>query len=150
MTRIIKFLIDIPLLYLNTSCCIMSIVQPSFYICVVISLKRKISNPPLYLCVSQEKFEWIEEPANRNIKQGTCDEISFTCKLSHKGKKAKWYLRNQVRHIIIIHYRIKKLVHIYIYIVIHKLVGFRIHFLLDQKTVIFRGFVYGNPLLEKA
>merc|ERR1712088_461257 len=24
-----------------------------------------------------------------------CDEISFTCKLSHKGKKAKWYLRNQ-------------------------------------------------------
>jgi len=42
-----------------------------------------------------EKFEWIEEPQDRSIKQGTCDEISFTCKLSHKGKKAKWYLRNQ-------------------------------------------------------
>merc|ERR1712226_190801 len=42
-----------------------------------------------------EKFEWIEEPSDRSIKQGTCDEISFTCKLSHKGKKAKWYVRNQ-------------------------------------------------------
>lgn len=42
-----------------------------------------------------EKFEWIEEPSDRNIKQGACDEISFTCKLSHKGKKAKWYCRNQ-------------------------------------------------------
>merc|ERR1719273_2348705 len=42
-----------------------------------------------------EKFEWIEEPSDRSIRQGTCDEISFTCKLSHKGKKAKWYLRNQ-------------------------------------------------------
>jgi len=42
-----------------------------------------------------EKFEWIEEPVDRNIKQGTCDEVSFSCKLSHKGKKAKWYLRNQ-------------------------------------------------------
>jgi len=42
-----------------------------------------------------EKFEWIEEPVDRNVKQGACDEISFTCKLSHKGKKAKWYIRNQ-------------------------------------------------------
>eukprot|EP00096_Caligus_rogercresseyi_P014915 TRINITY_DN737_c0_g1_i1.p2 TRINITY_DN737_c0_g1~~TRINITY_DN737_c0_g1_i1.p2 ORF type:complete len:893 (-),score=284.60 TRINITY_DN737_c0_g1_i1:6951-9629(-) len=42
-----------------------------------------------------EKFEWIEEPVDRNIKQGTCDEVSFSCKLSHKGKKGKWYLRNQ-------------------------------------------------------
>merc|ERR1711884_644999 len=42
-----------------------------------------------------EKFEWIEEPVNKSIKQGTVDEISFACKLSHKGKKAKWYLRNQ-------------------------------------------------------
>jgi len=42
-----------------------------------------------------EKFEWIEEPADRNVKQGACDEVSFTCKLSHKGKKAKWYCRNQ-------------------------------------------------------
>jgi hypothetical protein len=45
----------------------------------------------------QEKFEWIEEPVDRNVKQGCCDEISFTCKLSHKGKKAKWYIRNQVK-----------------------------------------------------
>jgi hypothetical protein len=42
-----------------------------------------------------EKFEWIEEPPNRSIKQGTVDEVTFACKLSHKGKKAKWYLRNQ-------------------------------------------------------
>jgi len=42
-----------------------------------------------------EKFEWIEEPVDKSIKQGTIDEISFACKLSHKGKKAKWYLRNQ-------------------------------------------------------
>lgn len=34
---------------------------------------------------------------DRNVKQGACDEVSFTCKLSHKGKKAKWYIRNQVR-----------------------------------------------------
>ena len=46
----------------------------------------------------QEKFEWIEEPVDKSIKQGTIDEISFACKLSHKGKKAKWYLRNQVRY----------------------------------------------------
>ena len=44
----------------------------------------------------QEKFEWIEEPVDRTIKQGLCDEVSFSAKLSHKGKKAKWYLRNQV------------------------------------------------------
>lgn len=42
-----------------------------------------------------EKFEWIEEPVDRTIKQGLCDEVSFSAKLSHKGKKAKWYLRNQ-------------------------------------------------------
>ena len=45
----------------------------------------------------QEKFEWIEEPCDKKVKQGLCDEVSFICKLSHKGKKAKWYLRNQVR-----------------------------------------------------
>ncbi len=45
----------------------------------------------------QEKFEWIEEPVDKKVKQGTVDEVSFTCKLSHKGKKAKWYVRNQVR-----------------------------------------------------
>ena len=50
--------------------------------------------------VLQEKFEWIEEPPNRSIKQGTVDEVTFACKLSHKGKKAKWYLRNQVRFLI--------------------------------------------------
>ena len=48
----------------------------------------------------QEKFEWIEEPVDRNVKQGACDEVSFTCKLSHKGKKAKWYIRNAVRHFL--------------------------------------------------
>ncbi|CAB4056973.1 unnamed protein product [Lepeophtheirus salmonis] len=37
-----------------------------------------------------EKFEWIEEPVDRNVKQGTSDEVSFSCKLSHKGKKGKW------------------------------------------------------------
>merc|ERR1712012_1438161 len=26
---------------------------------------------------------------------GTCDEVHFTCKLSVKGKKAKWYIKNQ-------------------------------------------------------
>ena len=31
------------------------------------------------------------------MKQGKCEEVSFTAKLSHKGKKAKWYCRNQVR-----------------------------------------------------
>ena len=33
---------------------------------------------------------------DRTVKQGACDEVSFSCKLSHKGKKAKWYIRNQV------------------------------------------------------
>jgi len=42
-----------------------------------------------------EKFEWIEEPVDKTIKQGSLDEVSFSAKLSHKGKKAKWYLRNQ-------------------------------------------------------
>ena len=28
---------------------------------------------------------------------GTCDEVHFTCKLSVKGKKAKWYMKNQVK-----------------------------------------------------
>ena len=46
----------------------------------------------------QEKFEWIEEPVDKTIKQGSLDEVTFACKLSHKGKKAKWYLRNQVRN----------------------------------------------------
>ena len=41
-------------------------------------------------------MEWIEEPVDRNIKLGTSDEVHFTCKLSVKGKKAKWYLKNQV------------------------------------------------------
>merc|ERR1719411_1314030 len=41
-----------------------------------------------------EKFEWIEEPVDKTIKQGSMDEVTFSCKLSHKGKKAKWYLRN--------------------------------------------------------
>merc|ERR1712088_346358 len=42
-----------------------------------------------------EKEEWIEEPVDRTIKMGTCDEVHFTCKLSVKGKKAKWYIKNQ-------------------------------------------------------
>jgi len=42
-----------------------------------------------------EKFEWIEEPTEKKVKQGKCEEVSFTAKLSHKGKKAKWYVRNQ-------------------------------------------------------
>ena len=41
-------------------------------------------------------MEWIEEPVDRQIKQGTVDEVRFTAKLSVKGKKAKWYMRNQV------------------------------------------------------
>ena len=32
---------------------------------------------------------------DKTIKQGI-DEVSFSAKLSHKGKKAKWYLRNNV------------------------------------------------------
>ena len=47
----------------------------------------------------QEKVEWIEEPVDRNVKQGTVDEVTFTAKLSVKGKKAKWYIRNQVGNI---------------------------------------------------
>ena len=47
----------------------------------------------------QEKFEWIEEPVDKKIKQGSLDEVTFSAKLSHKGKKAKWYMRNQVRTI---------------------------------------------------
>ena len=35
-------------------------------------------------------------PTFRTIKMGTCDEVHFTCKLSVKGKKAKWYIKNQV------------------------------------------------------
>jgi hypothetical protein len=46
----------------------------------------------------QEKFEWIEEPLDQKVKAGKCEEATFTCKLSHKGKKAKWYVRNQVRN----------------------------------------------------
>jgi len=42
-----------------------------------------------------EKVEWVEEPVDRNVKQGTVDEVTFTAKLSVKGKKAKWYIRNQ-------------------------------------------------------
>merc|ERR1712180_277008 len=42
-----------------------------------------------------EKVEWTEEPVDRTIKMGTCDEVHFTCKLSVKGKKAKWYIKNQ-------------------------------------------------------
>lgn len=42
-----------------------------------------------------EKVEWIEEPVDRCVKEGTCDEVHFTAKVSVKGKKAKWYLRNQ-------------------------------------------------------
>jgi len=42
-----------------------------------------------------EKVEWIEEPVDRQVKQGTVDAISFRAKLSVKGKKAKWYMRNQ-------------------------------------------------------
>ena len=45
----------------------------------------------------QEKFEWIEEPVDKKVKAKKDLEVSFTCKLSHKGKKAKWYCRNQVR-----------------------------------------------------
>merc|ERR1712083_601322 len=42
-----------------------------------------------------EKVEWIEEPVDRQVKMGTVDEVRFTAKLSAKGKKAKWYMRNQ-------------------------------------------------------
>lgn len=42
-------------------------------------------------------MEWIEEPVDRQIKQGTVEEVRFTAKLSAKGKKAKWYMRNQVK-----------------------------------------------------
>ena len=38
----------------------------------------------------------MEEPVDRTVKQGTADEVHFTAKLSVKGKKAKWYIRNQV------------------------------------------------------
>ena len=46
--------------------------------------------------VKQEKVEWLEEPVDQTVKQGTVDEVQFTAKLSAKGKKAKWYIRNQV------------------------------------------------------
>ena len=49
----------------------------------------------MFYTIFQEKFEWIEEPVDKTIKQGI-DEVSFSAKLSHKGKKAKWYLRNNV------------------------------------------------------
>merc|ERR1711982_53766 len=39
--------------------------------------------------------EWIEEPVDRQVKMGTVDEVRFPAKLSAKGKKAKWYMRNQ-------------------------------------------------------
>jgi len=42
-----------------------------------------------------EKVEWIEEPVDRTVKQGTIDQVTFRAKLSVKGKKAKWYIRNQ-------------------------------------------------------
>lgn len=42
-------------------------------------------------------MEWIEEPVDKKVKAGKCDEATFTAKLSVKGKKAKWYIRNQVR-----------------------------------------------------
>merc|ERR1719289_817500 len=42
-----------------------------------------------------EKVEWLEEPVDQTVKQGTVDEVQFTAKLSAKGKKAKWYIRNQ-------------------------------------------------------
>ena len=50
----------------------------------------------------QEKVEWIEEPVDRQIKQGTVDEVRFTAKLSAKGKKAKWYMRNAVGSLYIL------------------------------------------------
>ena len=53
------------------------------------------------MCVLQEKVEWLEEPVDRNIKQGTADEVHFTAKLSVKGKKAKWYIRNAVINIFV-------------------------------------------------
>merc|ERR1711962_1531751 len=42
-----------------------------------------------------EKVEWLEEPVDQTVKQGTVSEVTFTAKLSVKGKKAKWYIRNQ-------------------------------------------------------
>ena len=58
------------------------------------SILAQISNS--YFFGDQEKVEWIEEPVDRLVKQNTVDEVHFTAKVSVKGKKAKWYLRNQV------------------------------------------------------
>lgn len=44
----------------------------------------------------QEKFEWIETPTDETVQEGKCDEVVFTAKLSHEGKKGKWYCRNEV------------------------------------------------------
>ena len=52
-------------------------------------------------------MEWIEEPVDRQIKQGTVDEVRFTAKLSAKGKKAKWYMRNQVSSLRYLRWRAK-------------------------------------------
>ena len=37
---------------------------------------------------------------DRQIKMGTVDEVRFTAKLSAKGKKAKWYMRNAVSNFV--------------------------------------------------
>lgn len=60
------------------------------------SVKYKYLKDLTYVINCQEKVEWIEEPVDKTVKQGTVDEVTFTCKLSVKGKKAKWYIRNQV------------------------------------------------------
>jgi len=51
-----------------------------------------------------EKVEWIEEPVDRTVKQGTIDQVTFRAKLSVKGKKAKWYIRNQDTQKSKVHY----------------------------------------------
>ena len=61
------------------------------------SVQYKYLKDLTYVINCQEKVEWIEEPVDKTVKQGTVDEVTFTCKLSVKGKKAKWYIRNQVR-----------------------------------------------------
>ena len=68
------------------------------HLCMIPKRASKCGEINFLLENFQEKFEWIEEPVDKTIKQGSLDEVTFACKLSHKGKKAKWYLRNQVRN----------------------------------------------------
>jgi hypothetical protein len=45
--------------------------------------------------------EWLEKLVDVNIQQGKSDMVMFTARLSEKGKKGHWFLRNEVSIICI-------------------------------------------------